>query len=72
MTTMPTNISKSQKINGSLGNLYVNNWQENGRRIRMNIWYLVFYGLHRENKYLARLKKQSQYNEPTFCSSLRL
>ncbi len=41
---MQTSAQKSQKTSGGLGNLYVDNWQENGERsgkIRMSILHLV-------------------------------
>ena len=40
--TIPISVPKSQKTNGSLGNLHVNDWKENRRKIRANILYLVF------------------------------
>ncbi len=39
---MPTNAQKSQKTSDSFGNLHVNDWQENGRKIRINNFHLVF------------------------------
>ena len=54
---MLTNAPKSHKTNGSLGNLYINNWQENKRRIRMGNLYLIFYNFQRSNKDPTGLKK---------------
>ncbi len=38
---MLTSLPKSQKTSGGLGDLYVNNWQENGGIIEMNILYSI-------------------------------
>ncbi len=37
---MPTNILKSQKIIGSLGNLYIDDWKKN-KRVKMGTLQLV-------------------------------
>ncbi len=68
---MQTSVQKSQKTSGGLGNFYVNDWQENGGRIRRigtSTLYLVFRHLQRSDWGPARLKKRSQCNESSFRS----
>ncbi len=55
--TMLTSILKSQKTSYGLGNFYVNNWKEKGRKIRMAILHLIFHNFQRLNKNFIRLKK---------------
>lgn len=50
---------KNKKTSSSLNDLYVNNWQENGEKIRIDTLYSVFYNLYRLDKDPIRLKKQS-------------
>lgn len=45
-TTMPTSVLKIQKTSGGFGNLYINDWKEKRKRIRMSILYLLFYDLY--------------------------
>lgn len=45
--TIQTSAPKSQKTSSSLGKFLVNNWQENGRKIGIDILYLVFCYLQR-------------------------
>ena len=63
---MQTNTLKSQKTSSGLGNFHVNNWEDR-RKIRTNTLYLVSYHLQRSNQGPAGFKKQSQYNESSFC-----
>ncbi len=53
---MPTSVSKSQKTNSSLGNLYINDWKENGK-VGAGTIYQVSRNLQRLDKSLTRLKK---------------
>ena len=46
--TMQISVTKSQKTSGGLGNLYVNDLQENGKRIKTNTLFWV-------SRYLQRL-----------------
>ena len=63
---MQTSALKSQKTSGGLGNLYGNDWEKGGR-IRMITLYLVARHFQRSDRDHARLRKQSQRNEPGFC-----
>ncbi len=47
---MPPSVQTTQKTSGGLGNLYVDDWQENGGRTRAGTLHLVsryFQGLDR-------------------------
>ena len=55
--TILRNVSISQKTSGGLGDFYVNNRQENKRRIGMNILYLVSCNLQRANRGFTKFKK---------------
>ena len=68
---MLTSATKSQKTSDNLGNLHVNDWQENKKRIRIGTLYLVFHDFQRSNRDSIVLKKQIQCNEPSFCLSIR-
>lgn len=68
--TIPTSVLKSQKFCGSLDNLHVNN-REKRRKIEMDTLQSVFRDIQRSNKGPTRLKKKSQYNEPSFCPLIR-
>ena len=58
---------KSQKTSGNLGNLHVNDWQKNEKKIKTGTLHLVFPHFERSNWGLIGLKKQSQCNESSFC-----
>ncbi len=66
--TMPTSALKSQKISGGLGNLNINDSQENGGRIETCILYLIFCHLQGSDWGPTRLGKRSQCNQPSFRS----
>ncbi len=68
---MPINASKSQKTSGSLGNFYINNRQINEGRIGVGTLYSISRDLQRLDRGLTQLKKQSQYNETSFCLLVR-
>lgn len=48
---------KSLKTSGGLGNLYVDDWKENGRRIETNTLHLVFCNFQSSDRGLTRFKK---------------
>ena len=54
---MQTNIPKSEKISGGLGNLYVGDWKEGG--IRADILHLVSCYFQRSDQGLVGLKRRS-------------
>ncbi len=56
---MQTSAQKSQKTSGGLGNLYVDDWQENGGRMGMDTLHLVFRHLQRLDWGPIGLKKRS-------------
>ncbi len=68
---MPTSFSKSQKTSGGLGDLYVDDWKENKRRIGIGTLYLILHHLQRLNWGSIRFKKQNQCNKSSFCFSAR-
>lgn len=65
---MLTSVPKSHKTSGNLDKLYIDNWQEIRGRIGMGTLYLVFYDLQGLDKGPTEFRKQSQYNELSFCS----
>ncbi len=56
---MPTSAPKSQKIIGGLGDLHVNNWQENKGKISTITLHLVSRDFQRLDRNPTELKKQS-------------
>ena len=69
--TMPINTPKSQKTSGSFGNFYIDNWQKNRKKSRLNTLYLLSHNFQRSDKGFTRLKKQSQCNKPNFYLLIR-
>ena len=57
--TMPISVTKSQKTSSSLGNFYVNNWQENIRKIQTGTLYLVSRHFQGLDSGLTQFKKCS-------------
>ncbi len=64
---MQTSTEKSQKTSGGLGNLYVDDWQENRGTIGIGTLHLVSRYLQKLDQGPVGLKKQSQCNESSFC-----
>lgn len=56
---MLKSVLKSQKISGSLDNLYINNKKENIRKIGINTLYLISCDLQRLYKGFIRPKKHN-------------
>ncbi len=69
--TIPTTILKSQEISDAFGNLYVNNWKENRRRIGIDTLNLLSRHLQRLDRGFTEFRKQSQYNQPSFWFTTR-
>ena len=64
---MQINALKSQKTNGRLGYLHINN-RENKKRTKVNTLYLISYHFQESDWGLTRLEKQSKYNKSNFSS----
>ncbi len=64
---MPLSVQTSQKTSGSLSNLHVNDWQENGRRIRADTLHSVSRYFQEPDWGPAGLRKRTQCNKSGFC-----
>ncbi len=63
---MRTSAQKSQKTSGGLGDLQVDNWQENGGKIGIGTLHSVSCHLQGSNWGSVGLGKYSQYNMSSF------
>ena len=67
---MPPSVQTSQKTSGSLGNLHVDNKQENGKT-KAGTMHSVSHYFWRPDRGPAGLRKQSQRNKSSFCTVTR-